>query len=655
MADVFLSYSREDRAAVQPLAEALVGAGYSVWWDRSLVGGARYLEETEAELKAAKVVLVVWTKTSIKSHWVADEAGAGRDSQRLVPISLDGSEPPLGFRQYQVIDFTGWRTGDELGFADLLQALARHIPPSGEAAPRPPVKQPARGGGFPSWQWVFGGAALAGVALVATVAFSMMRPQGASPAGPPASQRIAFFGFTANSSDPVSAEVASVATDETFKTLNQIGLDTVSRDETQIVKLGGQLARARELGALYALGGQVRNEGGKFRVSIRMDDAVNGTTIWDVTLTGSEADKVSLPFQATAGATGMVDCFIGLRTSLKREDEKTLKLVSRYCDAARRGDRLEHAERARELAASARDSARVQSTFATYLHEALLLAAPPSDRPALRKEIDGALKLALDADPNDTMARTLGAMLAVEDGKPFADSESVLFEILQQNPNDYAANNWYGVLLRTVGRSDDAVRHFRTADRLRPLDTTLRANLAGALVITGQALEGQKLFEETNARLPTPWMWEAWMGMATSHKLTDLEEVLASAPPTVSGDRLACWRDIAQATASRTAKLRQAGAERARACNVRGLHMLAALGDIDAAFEQAGIVGHLNSGWWVPSSRPLRADPRFLPLMKNKGQYQYWLDTGTHPDVCDLSEEKNYELCAGLRADQTAR
>jgi hypothetical protein len=39
---------------VEPLAKALASAGYSVWWDRNLAGGSRYLNKTEAELKAAK-------------------------------------------------------------------------------------------------------------------------------------------------------------------------------------------------------------------------------------------------------------------------------------------------------------------------------------------------------------------------------------------------------------------------------------------------------------------------------------------------------------------------------------------------------------------------------------------------------------------------
>lgn len=82
MADIFLSYSREDQAAIEPLAEQITAACYTVWWDKQLTGGKRYIEETEAELNAAKVVLDGWSKTSIASHWVADEAGVGRDTGR---------------------------------------------------------------------------------------------------------------------------------------------------------------------------------------------------------------------------------------------------------------------------------------------------------------------------------------------------------------------------------------------------------------------------------------------------------------------------------------------------------------------------------------------------------------------------------------------
>src|SRR5919202_840968 len=58
---------------------------------------------------AADVVVVLWSANSIESAWVRDEAAAGRDSGRLVPVTIDGTEPPLGFRQFQTIDLSRWK------------------------------------------------------------------------------------------------------------------------------------------------------------------------------------------------------------------------------------------------------------------------------------------------------------------------------------------------------------------------------------------------------------------------------------------------------------------------------------------------------------------------------------------------------------------
>jgi hypothetical protein len=109
MARVFLSYARADRPRVSELAAALERAGHDVWWDRRLSGGAEFEHQIEQALADADVVVVVWSVASVRSHWVRDEAAAGRDRDRLVPVSLDGSAPPLGFRQLHTIDVTAWK------------------------------------------------------------------------------------------------------------------------------------------------------------------------------------------------------------------------------------------------------------------------------------------------------------------------------------------------------------------------------------------------------------------------------------------------------------------------------------------------------------------------------------------------------------------
>jgi TolB-like protein/Tfp pilus assembly protein PilF len=121
---VFLSYSREDQKRVRPIIAMLEDAGFRVWWDGLLEGGERFSHRTEAALEGAKAVVVLWSKTSTASHWVHDEATRGRDRGVLVPLSIDGSEAPLGFRQFQVIDASPAKA--KVGTAEM-QAMLRAV------------------------------------------------------------------------------------------------------------------------------------------------------------------------------------------------------------------------------------------------------------------------------------------------------------------------------------------------------------------------------------------------------------------------------------------------------------------------------------------------------------------------------------------------
>src|SRR5574338_471809 len=105
---LFLSYARADETFARKLAAALEQAGHTVWWDALIEGGAAYSRSISEALDTADAVIVLWSKRSVESDWVRDEAAQGRQRHRLVPLSLDGTMPPLGFRQYQVIDLSRW-------------------------------------------------------------------------------------------------------------------------------------------------------------------------------------------------------------------------------------------------------------------------------------------------------------------------------------------------------------------------------------------------------------------------------------------------------------------------------------------------------------------------------------------------------------------
>src|SRR5215475_14573476 len=110
MAKLFLSYSRKEEAKARRFTEWLEREGHDVWRDEDDIGGgASFSSEIEKALKDSDAVIVLWSAESIQSAWVREEAGFGRDANKLIPLSLDGTEPPLGFRQFQSIDLSRWK------------------------------------------------------------------------------------------------------------------------------------------------------------------------------------------------------------------------------------------------------------------------------------------------------------------------------------------------------------------------------------------------------------------------------------------------------------------------------------------------------------------------------------------------------------------
>lgn len=143
---LFVSYSRADLARARPVIDLLEAAGFDAWWDGRLEGGENYLKTTETALETAACVVVLWSATSTQSHWVRDEAQRGRERGCLVPLSIDGTMAPLGFRQFQILDISGWDgapTSPEA--ARILGAVRARIggegtAPAPAAAPAGPVE-----------------------------------------------------------------------------------------------------------------------------------------------------------------------------------------------------------------------------------------------------------------------------------------------------------------------------------------------------------------------------------------------------------------------------------------------------------------------------------------------------------------------------------
>ena len=134
MADIFLSYAREDRQKAELLSRALEHAGWTVWWDREILPGASYERLIEAELSSAHCVVVLWSESARQSNWVRDEATLASSRHALVSVLLDASAPPLGFRQQQTANLAHW-DGSVIDpvFASLKQGIASVIARAGGA------------------------------------------------------------------------------------------------------------------------------------------------------------------------------------------------------------------------------------------------------------------------------------------------------------------------------------------------------------------------------------------------------------------------------------------------------------------------------------------------------------------------------------------
>jgi uncharacterized membrane protein YhaH (DUF805 family) len=141
MADVFISYAREDRSRADHIARGLSAAGLDCFWDNEIPPGQTWADYIEAKLAACKAVVVLWSATSIKSQWVREEARMGRERAKLIPVLVDGVAAPFGFGEVQAADLSGW-DGDFNDPAWRRVSQAVFAAARGGAAPQPAAPQP---------------------------------------------------------------------------------------------------------------------------------------------------------------------------------------------------------------------------------------------------------------------------------------------------------------------------------------------------------------------------------------------------------------------------------------------------------------------------------------------------------------------------------
>jgi TIR domain/Sel1 repeat len=134
MTDIFISYAHEDRPRAQVLAQTLEGQRWSIFWDRTIPIGKTWRDTIGKELGNARCVIVLWSKTSIESGWVQEEADDAKRRGILVPVLIENAQPPIGFRSIQTADLVDWdATEPTEAFRRLIFDIAALVGPPIEA------------------------------------------------------------------------------------------------------------------------------------------------------------------------------------------------------------------------------------------------------------------------------------------------------------------------------------------------------------------------------------------------------------------------------------------------------------------------------------------------------------------------------------------
>lgn len=529
---IFLSYAHADRARAQRLAAILEQSGFTIWWDALIEGGSRFATSIDEALQKADAVVVLWSKQSVESDWVRDEAAQGRDRHRLVPLSLDGSAPPLGFRQIQVINLSGWR-----GRADApqIEAIRRAIAAAlGEqSAPRPIAAQPisrrralAIGGGA--------AAAVAGGGLIAWQT-GLIGPAQAN------ARSIAVLPFKNLSGDPGQAYISDGLTEEIRSALaRNAGLLVLATTSSNTVRgdEGDARSISRKLGVAYLLDGSVQRDGDRVRVATNLTNGRTGFSEWsdrverrlgDIFAFQSEiarnvSNALSVRMATDAPAPGgtrdarAYEAYLrgkALYNSSKGEDsDREARADFEVAITADPNFALAHAALSRVLASIAASSAQASElkplyTAAVAEAERAIDLAPtlPQGQLALGYakfagflDVRGAkasYDKAYQYGRGDADIGLLYALYCVR-ARRFAEARDAIERALALDPLNPRTHRAAGTIAFASRDYDRAIEHYRRALALNPGMTNASAFLACALMEKGQinearaAAEGEK-------------------------------------------------------------------------------------------------------------------------------------------------------------------
>jgi adenylate cyclase len=254
MADVFISYAREDAETARRFAEAFQAAGFSVWWDDTLRSGEAFDESIERALREAGAVVVLWSAKSVTSRWVRAEATQADRNGTLVPVMIEPCQRPIIFELTHTADLSRWRGDVEDRTWQGLSADVLRLVES-RAAPR------------------------------GTQSGALSSPAAAPSSHPsqPSRPGIVILPFVNMSGDPEQEYFSDGVTEDIITDLGRVSALAVASRNAAFSYKGKNVTPAQLAQALkvtHVLEGSVRKSGNRVRITAQLLEAATDTQIW---------------------------------------------------------------------------------------------------------------------------------------------------------------------------------------------------------------------------------------------------------------------------------------------------------------------------------------------------------------------------------------
>jgi TolB-like protein len=629
---VFLSYARTDQAQASKLALALETAGLAVWWDGLIEGGAAFAKSIESELDHCDAVIVLWSKASAESDWVLDEASQGRDLRKLVPVSIDGSLPPLGFRQYHAIDLARWRG---LAASPEIEAIVRSVAAAGSGAPHGPA---ARAGAPPPRGGISRRSALAagaGIAVAGAAGLFAWRSGILGAVRAPANS-VAVLPFSNMSGDRSQDYFSDGLSEELRATLaRNLRLQVMAQASSSKFRDSREdaVSIARDLGVAFLLEGSVRQSGKAVRVTADLTDGATGFSKWSRTFARSLEDIFAVqseiattvagalvsrivPAGTRSGGTTSVEAFDAyLRGRALYDlsaDEASERAALAQFDLAVAADpdyAAAHAARARSLTAIANQYGKLGETAALY--DAAVAAA------------ERAIEIAPDlAEAYSTLGFTLfqGRLDARAAHAPFERSR----ELGAGEATVLARYAQYSARTGRAAEAAEAIARALVLDKLNPLIHRAAGSIAYAARAYGESIPPLREALVMNPRLSQAHAAIGDALLMLGHHAEARAEYLAEPVEDFRLAGIAIVEGKLGNGAAAIAALTELVAKQGDRVLYQQAQVLAQWGERDAALERLRHARRIGDSGLIyarndPKLDPLRGDPRFMELLTNLG------------------------------------